>query len=236
MKFDFTPVEVVYDLDEEIKKKVYALYDKYLKSKTEASLFELLNYIYETTDTINRREYFDLKLIDGRTVIDYFLDLDEDLSQENSEFIASQEDYLIKGLLKGKFSIADKIQEDVLFKDINGKPLLEYLINLENFRPYILTCIKTRKEIIDILKRTNNVRYLEYVGEDILFSLFDENQTVMEYLIENDMYSPHLLDTIKEHPELYDYLVKYKKEFYVPCLSSEILMQEKDGRILLDAL
>ena len=70
MKFDFTPVEVVYDLDEEIKKKVYALYDKYLKSKTEASLFELLNYIYETTDTINRREYFDLKLIDGRTVID----------------------------------------------------------------------------------------------------------------------------------------------------------------------
>ena len=236
MKFDFTPVEVVYDLDEEIKKKVYALYDKYLKSKTEASLFELLNYIYETTDTINRREYFDLKLIDGRTVIDYFLDLDEDLSQENSEFIASQEDYLIKGLLKGKFSITDKIQEDVLFKDINGKPLLEYLINLENFRPYILTCIKTRKEIIDILKRTNNVRYLEYVGEDILFSLFDENQTVMEYLIENDMYSPHLLDTIKEHPELYDYLVKYKKEFYVPCLSSEILMQEKDGRILLDAL
>ena len=236
MKFDFTPVEVVYDLDEEIKKKVYALYDKYLKSKTEASLFEVLNYIYETTDTINRREYFDLKLIDGRTVIDYFLDLDEDLSQENSEFIASQEDYLIKGLLKGKFSIADKIHEDVLFKDINGKPLLEYLINLENFRPYILTCIKTRKEIIDILKRTNNVRYLEYVGEDILFSLFDENQTVMEYLIENDMYSPHLLDTIKEHPELYDYLVKYRKEFYVPCLSSEILMQEKDGRILLDAL
>lgn len=33
MKFDFTPVEIVYDLDEEIKKKVYALYDKYLKSK-----------------------------------------------------------------------------------------------------------------------------------------------------------------------------------------------------------
>ena len=144
MKFDFTPVEVVYDLDEEIKKKVYALYDKYLKSKTEASLIEFLSYIYETTDTINRWEYFDLKLLDGRTVLDYFLDLKYDLTQENAKFIISQEDYLIKALLKGKITFGNDLQEDVLFKDINGKPLLEHLVNSQNFRPFILTCVQTR--------------------------------------------------------------------------------------------
>ena len=236
MKFDFTPVEIVYDLDEEIKKKVYALYDKYLKSKTEASLIEFLSYIYETTDTINRREYFDLKLLDGRTVLDYFLDLKYDLTQENAKFIISQEDYLIKALLKGKITFGNDLQEDVLFKDINGKPLLEHLVNSQNFRPFILTCVQTRKEVIDILKRTNNTRYLQYVGEEILFSQFDENQTVMEYLISNGMFDPQMLDTIKHHPEVYDYLIKYKKHGYVGCLSSEILMQEKDGKILLDSL
>lgn len=236
MKLDFTPVEVVYDLDEEIKKKVYALYDKYLKSKTEASLFDFVAYIYETTDTINRREYFDLKLLDGRTVFDYILDQKGDLSQENAKFIATYEDYTIKALLKGKFGLTEMVGEDVLFKNINGKPLLEHLINLPDFRPYILTCVKTRKEVIDILKRNNQTRYLQYVGEDILFSQYDENQTVMEYLIANGMFDPQMLDTIKEHPEVYDYLIKYKKHGLVGCLSSEILMQEKDGRILLDTL
>ena len=49
----------------------------------------------------------------------------------------------------------NKIEID---KDINGKPLLEHLVNSQNFRPFILTCVQTRKEVIDILKRTNNTR------------------------------------------------------------------------------
>lgn len=236
MKFDFTPVEVVYDLDEEIRKKVYALYDKYLKSKTEASLYELLHYIYNTTDALNRREFFDLKINDVQTVYDYFLEEVGDLTEENAKFIASQEDYLIKGLLKGKLRLADMIQEDVLFKEVNGKPLLEHLIELPNFRPYILTCINTRKEVIDILKRTNHPNYLEYVGEDILFSKFDENQTVIEYLLKNGHFNPITIGTIKHHPEIYDILIQNHKQGYLGCLSAEMLMTKKDGRFILDTL
>ena len=236
MKFNFEPVEVVYDLDEEIKDKVYSLYDKYKKSRTEASLYELLNYIYSTKDAKYRREFFDLQIDEDRTVFDVYLDLGNDLDEEDAKFFAQYEDYTIKGLLKGRFSMGKDIPEDVLFKEINGKPLLEHLLNNSDFRPFILMNIKTRAEVIDILKRTNQTRLMQFLEEDLLFLPYDENRTVIEYLISNDLFQSINLDRIKHHPEIYDILVKCKKAGRAMFLSSEMLMQERNGRFLLDEL
>lgn len=236
MNFDFTPIEVVYDLDEEIRKKVYALYDKYQKSKTQSSLYDLLEYIYQNKDTIYRKEFFDLKINEHQTVFDVYLEEGNDLDQEDAKFFSQYEEFAIKGLLKGKFGIAETIPEDTLFKKINGITLLEHLINNSDFRPFVLTNIKTRTEVIDILKRNNQTRLMQFLDEDILFTPYDENQTVIEYLIENDLFSPRFLDTINHHPEIYDILIKYNKTKYAMLLSSEMLMQERNGRIILDEL
>ncbi len=236
MNFNFTPQEVIYNLDEEIRNKVYTLYDKYLKSKTQSSLHELLEFIYSNPNVENRREFFDLKITEDKTVFDYFLEQDGDLDEENAKFIAQNDDYVIKGLLKGKYRIGDLISEEVLFKEIEGKTLLEHLINNPEFRAYMLTNIKTRKEAIEILRRNNQERLLQYLGEELLFEPYNENQTVIEYLIENNMYNFPFLTSIQNHPEIYDILIKNNLFEYLRFLTSRILMTEREGKTLLESL
>lgn len=235
MKFDFRPIEIVYDLDEEIKKNVYSLYEKYQKSKTRSSLYELLKYIEKEKNCKYRKEFFDLKIDENQTVFDAYITMIE-LYQQDAEFFSKYEEYVTRGLLKGKFSIGQYISEDILFKDINGKPLLEHLLNNQEFKPYILLNVKTRTEVIDILKRTNQEKLIQFLDEDLLFTKYDENQSVMEYLIANDLYSPRFLDRIKHHPEIVSILEKNNRLRFIVYLSPEILMCKRNGKVILEEL
>lgn len=236
MNFDLTPKPIVIDMDEDIRNQIYEAYDKYLKYKSKKELMQVVELICENPELPNRKELFDLDLGNNQTVFDYILTLDGSFDYENAKYLAQYPEYVMKAIKQGKLSILKGQNEDAFFIKINDKTLIEYLIETNNFEDIWFYSIKTHTEIVDILKRHNQTRLLQYVGEDILFSNYDENRKVIDYLLENNTLYSSSVNNIVNHDEIYEYLINYNKLELLETLSPEVLMKERQGKTILSIL
>lgn len=102
-----------------------------------------------------------------------------------------------------------KINQLNTIKDITHKiNVLYYSYNNSRSKESLMELINIIIENI----HTPNIRdflELKIDNETILFEKFDNNKLVIEYLFENDMVSD--IERIKYHPEIIDYIEKYKK-------------------------
>lgn len=215
----------------DITNRINILYHSYNNSRSKESLMELINIIIENIHTPNIRDFLELK-IDNETIFDIMIKLKINFDEQVAKYICSQNDFLIKVIKNGDVRILDFASEDIFFKNIDGITIFEYLISNNKFYYHWMYKFEKKYNIIEILKKYGKEELLKFANETILFEKFDNNKLVIEYLFENDMVSD--IERIKYHPEIIDYIEKYKKNYLLPLLAKEILESKKDNKLILE--
>lgn len=217
------------------KDKIYELYEKYKITQEYNTLKQLINLINNHMNHPNIREFLDLK-IENETIFDIMVKLKIDFSYLAMEYICSQEDLLVKVIKNGGYRILNSGSEEDFFRTIDGMSIFEYLISNDMFEDYWLIKFNQKHNIVEILKKYHKDEYLRNASETLLFEKYDEDKLVIEYLFEQDLFTPHDMDRIKNHPEIIDYIEKYNKRYLLSYLRDDILLSKKDDKLVLEHL
>ncbi len=136
-----------------------------------------------------------------------------------------------------KFSTVNINIKDIkdLFYKIDNKSLFEYLIDNTDkfgfkFKQLILSDIVTIKELIKL----GRYELLDFMDEKMLLLEFENGKTVFEYLLENDLLSPKIINNIWENiwaDNNYIERIKEKDISLLKYLKGYILVENKIGGI-----
>lgn len=228
-----TPVTI--KTNDTVRDDFYKALKKYKETRTSNSLEETLKIIINNINHPNAKDFLDEK-VDDKTLFDILIKYPYDFSQEESMFILKHDDLIIKAILNKKYSLLRYATDENFFIKINGVPLIEYLFQIGEIDDFWFYRIRENTDIIEIVKKYNRPDLLMYTGENILFSKYDDNKLVIDYLLENSLISPPLLFKIKENTQIIDYLIKYNRYDLLCYISPSILMKERNNKIILEDL
>ena len=218
---------------EDVKDKINNLYQKYISSRDKSTLQALIGQINSNMTHPSIRDFLELK-IDNKSIFDVMIQLKIQFTGQAKKYICSQPDLLIKLLETKETEILNHIEEDDLFKEVNGITIFEYIIKNNLVKHFSLVNFKEKHNIIEILKKYNMEEKLKYSNENLMFEKYDENKLVIEYLLENDLLSPYEVEHIKHHPEVVDYIIKYNKTYLLETLNHELLETKRNGKFVLE--
>lgn len=132
---------------------------------------------------------------------------------------------ILLGIENGKIkSLYDtKINfEDLLLKDDNGITFLEHLLKNRISLYALRNEIKNNIEIANIFIKCKESLYLFDFDEKALFSMVNGKRFI-DFLLEEDKLTSGMITNVKENLEIVDILIKFKKEYMLKYLSSEII-------------
>ena len=129
--------------------------------------------------------------------------------------------------------------EEILFKEFNGKRIIEYLVENNQLWNNSINVVKNHIEIIDILKKENTYNLI-YLNEDLLNNLVvcDEhgNYPLQKYLDEKGVIEK-LIPLINNAKGLIEFCIKNNVYNLLKYVNEKVLMYELEkGYTLLDNL
>lgn len=130
-----------------------------------------------------------------------------------------------------------KIDEKMLFSYVNGKRLIDYIIEKNKIRSDIIKIITDNVEIIDLLCQDNSRYYLSYLSPEIINKLMTKDNSdtypIEKYL--NDTYAlRNIMPLINEYNKLLEICSKHNDYSLMQYANANILMNKynQDSTIL----
>lgn len=130
-----------------------------------------------------------------------------------------------------------KFSEKVLFSDIDGKRLIDILIESNRFNNDMFEVIKNNTEIVDLLIASGNKYSLGYLNLELVEKLMVKKQDgeylIEKYLIDENIYR-YMLPLINDVSKLLEICEKYNNFDFLKYANKNILMSKyKDTNVLL---
>lgn len=122
-----------------------------------------------------------------------------------------------------------KIDEKTLFSSINGKRIIDYIIEKNKIRSDIIKIITDNVEIIDLLCQDNSRYYLSYLSPEIINKLMTKDN-IGTYPIEkylNDTKAlRHIIPLINDYNKLLEICSKHNDYSLMQYVNTNILMNK----------
>lgn len=186
------------------------------------------NDIYDVDFTLE--EYLS-KNIDGISFLEYLLK--KDIYIYKKKVFANSIEAALIYLKLGEFLFGFDFEEEKLFTKIEGKNLIELIINKD---PYgsssSIKKIKENIKIVDILIENEKENYLSYISPEIinkLMTLSPDGTYPIEKYFNNKKVIQQLIPLIKKPKELIELCKKYNAYSLLSQASVEVLMYKLDN-------
>ena len=220
--------------EEELERKLNEIISKYQSTKNVSLLTEFLDLI-EDISYPKLKQYLMLQFDDGKTILETISKQGVNLDYSLNVEILKDPDLvriLIQSKNKEAFTFAG--EKDLLL-EVDGMPVVEHLIKEKIFEKYWISKISKSPIIIDILVKYDKKKYLIYLSEEQLFMPFEDG-TVLDYLFKNDLFGSSTISNIRTNPEIYNYIVKYKRYDKFEDLSESLLTEKIGEKYILDLI
>lgn len=206
------------------------LYQNTKEKKYIEKLFELIEF----TDKEIITKYITQKIND-KTILEIALDEKIDINYGINTTIINNSELLKIVIAKKYENITLYMDEEDLLFEIDGMTLFEHLIKNDMFSKYKIYRFKKTPMIIDILLKYNKQDYLKALDEELLFCDY-KGKKVIDFMFENNYIDEYMISSILKYPEIYNYIIKYKKLNYLNKINEKLLAQKIDDKYLLDLL
>lgn len=186
-----------------------------------------------------------------------------DLSLTKEELLTKDKDgiYFLEHLLKNKMPISHmlnvlknnaeiayifcknnksiyqlELDENTIFSNINGKRLIDYILETNKLNYNIVSAIKEHIEIIDLISSYNSEYMLHCISPEIIEKLMTKNEKgvyLIEKYLNNDKILKQIIPLIDDTNKLIDICKKYNNYDLMEYVNEKVLMSHynKDNTI-----
>ena len=219
--------------EETLSQNYDALIHQYELTKEKKYLENLLDII-DNQDEKMIIKYLSTK-IDNKTILEIAIDEKIYLNFDTRKSVFSNLE-LLKIVIEKKYNniiyVAD--EEDLLIK-LEEKTLMEHFIENEMLDKYNIDKICENTLVIDLLMKYNKQNCFSGLSEEILFCDY-KGKKVIDFLFENNYVDDKIVEKIQNHTEIYDYIIKYKKNNLLKHINERLLTKQVNGKYIFDIL
>lgn len=205
---------------------------EYKKTNDYEEIEKILKII-NLDDLSKEKENLLLMKIDDKTLFEHAIEKQCFIPLELRDFICTKEK-LIKLYLKYKKNELFQYQnEKVFLQKIDGKTLLEHLLELNLLNPEFIYKIE-EKELIDILLKNNKLELLKHANDKIMFNKI-QTKLVIEYLFERRLVTPEIVSKIR-NKDIVSYILIYKQYELLKYVNTDLLDKKIGKKYILDII
>ena len=204
--------------------------DKY--RETGEKIYLKNHVITITYSSIDKKQAL-LENVNGRPLLYEIIENKVFMSSLLSKVILENEE-LFNIVLETKYiDLFWGLSEEDFIKKINEKTILEHLVINDMFKSYWTKTIKNSDVILDVILRYNLKDCFSYLDENQLFKTY-KGKLVIEFMFEHNLVDFITVSNIKNHPEIYNYIIKHNKQRLLSSLPEELLTQKINDKYILD--
>ena len=178
--------------------------------------------------------------INGTRVIDYIIDV----NRINSNILNSITDNIeIVDLLCQSNkqlwleSLNPEIINKLIIKDNSGTYPIEKYLNDTNALEYIIPLINDYNKLLEICSKYNDYSLMQYVNANVLMNKYNQNDTILEFLVNKKNIIPEALDKIPDDIDFVNFLMENNYYDYLNKASERVLLLEvSPPKTLLEVL
>ena len=178
--------------------------------------------------------------VNDKRVIDYILEADKlnrnivSAVKENMEII----DLLI---FANKYFYLGYISQEIInklaLKDEKGSYYIERYLISEYAVKELVPLINNPNILLEICDKHNNYDLLKYANKNVLMANYNQNNTILDFLINEKNITPSVLNNIPNDINFIDFLESRNLYKYLQNVSEEVLLLEtKPNKTLLETL
>lgn len=120
-----------------------------------------------------------------------------------------------------------ELDENAIFSDINGKRLIDYILEKNKLTMNVVSAIKEHIEIIDLIASYNDEYMLAYINSEIIEKLMTKNENgiyLIEKYLNNNRILKQIIPLINDVDKLIDLCNKYNNYDLMRYVNQNILM------------
>lgn len=221
--------------------------------KYNISLFSLSNEIKNNAEIIyllckNQKQIYYIDLdektlftkINNKNIIDYILESNNLTTEivsnikENIEIIdliiSTKQDYYLKYL-------SPEIIKKLEAKTENDSYYIEKYLNSEIIAKELIPLINNQNTLLEICNKNNNYNILKYANQNILMTNYNQNTTILDFLINEKNIIPNILNNIPPDINFVNFLEKRNLYNYLQNTNENTLLLEiNPNKTLLETL
>lgn len=196
----------------------------------------LESYVLEITYGANiDKEQALLEKVNGRPVLAEIIKHGIFMSSILSRTILHNEE-LMNVIFEEKYdNILWGLSEDDFLIKLGDMTILEHLVKNEMFKSYWVKEIKNSDVILDIILKYNLKDCFPELHENQLFKVY-KGKLVIEFMFEHNLVDFTTVSNIKNHPEIYNFIIKYKRQDLLDSISEELLTQKINEKYIFDLI
>lgn len=213
--------------------KLKELLDKYVAT---GDVDALNDYVMQITYGANiDKEQALLEKINGKPVLAEIIKQKIFMSSLLSRIILHNEE-LMNVIFEEKYDdiFWGLTEEDFLIK-LGDMTLLEHLVKHGMFKSYWTRNIEKSDIILDVILKYNLKDCFSDLHENQLFKVY-KGKLVIEFMFEHNLINFITISNIKNHPEIYSLIIKYKKFSLLESISEELLTQKVNDKYIFDLI
>lgn len=127
--------------------------------------------------------------------------------------------------LKNNIQIYEKVDEETLFKTINNKKIIEYILEQKTVEINLLKSVETKTEILDYLLKAQKEYLIMFLDEQLLQNVANNITTTYKKYLNADKIMENIVPLIQK-PEIILYLLNQYDDKYISLLSTEQLLKK----------
>ena len=178
--------------------------------------------------------------VNGKRLIDYIIEKNKIRSDiikiitDNVEII----DLLCQDNNRYYLSyLSPEIINKLITKDNNGSYLIEKYLNDDGALKYMIPLINDRSKLLEICSKYDNYSFMQYANANILMNKYNQDSTILEFLINEKNIVPDVLNNIPNNIDFVNFLIKNKYYDYLKKADEYILLiKVSPSKTLLEEL
>ena len=225
---------IEHNKEESLDEKLKRILEQYQVTKDISLLEEYLSLVSKLSFS-DLKQYLLIRLDNDRNVL-------EEISNNKIDIDYSTNIQLLKDPELMKILIQTKNKECFTFAkekdylmEIDGITVMEHLLQINMFEKFWISNITTTPLLAELLIKYNKKDYLSSLSEEQLFLPYEDG-ILLDYLFKNDLVNFSTMGRITTHPEIYNYILKYKKISLLEDISESLLTEQLEGKYILDLI
>lgn len=133
--------------------------------------------------------------------------------------------------------LSPEIINKLMIKDNNGSYLIEKYLNDDRALKYMIPLINDSSKLLEICSRYDNYSFMQYANANILMNKYNQDSTILEFLINEKNIFPDILNNIPDNKDFVNFLIKNKYYDYLKKADEDILLiKVSPSKTLLEEL
>ena len=133
--------------------------------------------------------------------------------------------------------ISIEMKNKLMTKNTDGSYLIEKYLNNEEALERLIRVIDDTNKLLDLCMKHNNYNLMKYANENVIMSKFNQNSTILEFLIKEKNITPKVLKSIPNNVDFINFLINNNYYDYLKNADENVLLFEiSPSKTLLEFL